>query len=129
MSLPAHQGRAAKFSSLTRAERGIIWALHASFRLPAMHTYADLNDSLFHGLRTIRAGTTLDAQLLGEAVDLKESNWDPHETRLDALLAVTHANHVLKSWFSWHRWLGSDPKRAHGSASKPATPTAARQRT
>lgn len=41
---------------------GIALAPHSSFRLPTVHSYADLVDYLFHALRTLHTHTSSDAQ-------------------------------------------------------------------
>lgn len=55
VALPASRDSADKLLFLTRAVNNSVRALHASFRLPAVHSYADLVDSSFHVLRTLHA--------------------------------------------------------------------------
>lgn len=59
VTIPAHWDSDAKLRFLIRAVNGTTLSPHASFRLPAVLTYAELVDCLFQDLRTLHSQSDL----------------------------------------------------------------------
>lgn len=88
---------------------GIPGALHASFRLPSFHGYADLVEALFQPLRTLRYHSTMSSGASKNVpVALQISAWDIHMLRPDTLLATSTGEAASSDLFTGQRRVGPD---------------------
>lgn len=101
VALLAQRYSHAKTRFVTRAVNGTTWSLHASFRLPSVHTNEEFVDYLLHTLRTLRSQRDLSPQpQAGPFPSLKVSNWDKFKSAADTLLGDTLEHERAPNLFS-----------------------------
>lgn len=129
MALLAHVDSDAKLQFLTRTVNGTPWSLHASIRLPAVHTYAELVESLFQTFRLLRLHSVPGPKAQAEPFHtMKDYYCDKIKLAAYALFRATLEDAHVPTLFLGLMRLCRDPRNIGGDIRGPGHPTVRRER-